>query len=1262
MKRLSLASSTRASLNEDSLTLYILQDEAMQEAERPSELLAQVNCVAPVKQGGRPGQRGQSGGGGSSGWKPTKDADKKKLAKDSDRGGSRRRECWLCGNPNHLSFVCPDRSDSDDDETKGGLGRAKRQGGVVLAGQRWEPTVSLAPEAGEDFQAMAAAVQVNQEVVLLDSGCSHHLVGMKAAFVDLGPSGNVKHVRGFNGALQDVQGRGTVALQGEAGKQVLIPGVLYVPGVRANLLSADQLKENGVKLQEDGDGMLLVSAAGDVLGRASYTGRVLCTDLRPCLTRSPMPPTEIVALRAIVSATKSTPDRLHARLAHVDMDTNRISAKHKVAIGLDLKSALGAHSPCVSCVGGKLARHTFPNRGSDAADMLAVVHIDLCRPFRVAAKDGSLYFLRLKDRKTRYVWVRLVAKKSNVLLELAKWLAMAERQTKKSVLMLRSDRGGEFLGKQFTDFVDGKGIIHDLTCPYTLQKNNMAEREMRTVVESVRTMLLHMGVQHHWWHLALRQAIWVHNCLERSALPPGTTPYQLFTGTKPDLSMARVWGCMAQFLVPEQQRGGKMKLKARWGLHLGVSTESKGWELLDIADNWVVTTSDVVFYENMSLEVWKSEHGPASGRTLTTSPTDTSTATLHLLAEVGEPAAEDVEDVSSPSPSPAPPFPPLVADLRRLTPASASGDEGSSEASPKAPTKSITGGCRDVQQVDMRVMSMSAREEQAEEVQPTMVNSAKGAAARQQPTGEQAAAKLTTEQSVTGQSTGELNLGEQSAGTPTMVQQDAEGGDDSRIRKLPEFFVPAIFIMVYEVGADDLVYDDAEDDDELPELDPDMHANPEHRWDISTMTVKEALASWKGVAVKAAMEEEIRSLVVMWTWELVERLPGENIVKNRWVLTTKCHIDDTVERKKARLDVKGFTQVNNTDHDETYVPVSSYVTPRIFLSIVAVLYLNLMQLDMKNAFLQRKLDRVLYMHQPDYFNNGTGRELKELLEAAFELREISLVQKYLRLEIVRDRSARKLWLHQQGYADKLRRRFLDEEQNGHTLKTPVSVNAYATFTFDDEEAQLGSGLTVRSDQHWHEVDHCLAYLANTRDTALEFGGGVESLKLVGYVDADDAGDKQNRTSTGGYVFVFGGATVSWSSQRIKCATLSSTESEYVAGTEAGKEGRRLRFLLAEFRQLDARTLTVLRVDNKSAITVAKGMGLMGNLKHMERQQAWLQHMVKCGKFSLRYISTAEQLADFLTKAMHYPAFNRCSIAIGQVRLVDMGDGDNDVQH
>ncbi|CAI7844548.1 unnamed protein product [Closterium sp. NIES-53] len=125
MKRMLVVPSTRATLNEDSLTSYILKDEAMQEAEQSMELLPQANYVAPAKQGGRPEQCGKPSGGGSSGGAPTKYADKQRLAMDSGRRrGERRRVCWLCGDPDHLFFECPDRSDFDDDDAKEGRERS----------------------------------------------------------------------------------------------------------------------------------------------------------------------------------------------------------------------------------------------------------------------------------------------------------------------------------------------------------------------------------------------------------------------------------------------------------------------------------------------------------------------------------------------------------------------------------------------------------------------------------------------------------------------------------------------------------------------------------------------------------------------------------------------------------------------------------------------------------------------------------------------------------------------------------------------------------------------------------------------------------------------------------------------------------------------------------------------------------------------------------------------------------------------------------
>ncbi|CAI7805305.1 unnamed protein product [Closterium sp. NIES-53] len=119
MKRMMMVSGTRESLNEDSITSYILQDEAMQEAEQPTELLPHAKCAAPTKLNQQQGQPEKPGGGGSGGGRLTKDVNEKRSTRDNGRGGGgRRRECWICHNRDHLSYECPNRDDSDEDDTK----------------------------------------------------------------------------------------------------------------------------------------------------------------------------------------------------------------------------------------------------------------------------------------------------------------------------------------------------------------------------------------------------------------------------------------------------------------------------------------------------------------------------------------------------------------------------------------------------------------------------------------------------------------------------------------------------------------------------------------------------------------------------------------------------------------------------------------------------------------------------------------------------------------------------------------------------------------------------------------------------------------------------------------------------------------------------------------------------------------------------------------------------------------------------------------
>jgi hypothetical protein len=76
-------------------------------------------------------------------------------------------------------------------------------------------------------------------------------------------------------------------------------------------------------------------------------------------------------------------------------------------------------------------------------------------------------------------------------------------------------------------------------------------------------------------------------------------------------------------------------------------------------------------------------------------------------------------------------------------------------------------------------------------------------------------------------------------------------------------------------------------------------------------------------------------------------------------------------------------------------------------------------------------------------------------------------------------------------------------------------------------------------------------LRGTATHALCFGGSDTFLQ--GYVDSDMVGDKDSRRSTTGYVFTIGRTTISWISKMQKVVSLSTTEVDYVAATEASKE-------------------------------------------------------------------------------------------------------------
>ena len=139
---------------------------------------------------------------------------------------------------------------------------------------------------------------------------------------------------------------------------------------------------------------------------------------------------------------------------------------------------------------------------------------------------------------------------------------------------------------------------------------------------------------------------------------------------------------------------------------------------------------------------------------------------------------------------------------------------------------------------------------------------------------------------------------------------------------------------------------------------------------------------------KQAMDDEMLALIQNQTWELVDLPGGKKPVGCRWVYTIKYNSDGSLERYKARLVARGYTQTYGLDYKETFAPVAKMNTVRVLISIAVNLDWELLQYDIKNAFLYGDLKEEIYMQMPPgYENEATQGKVCRLKRSIYGLKQ-----------------------------------------------------------------------------------------------------------------------------------------------------------------------------------------------------------------------------------------------------------------------------------
>ncbi|KAJ9532906.1 hypothetical protein QJQ45_010996 [Haematococcus lacustris] len=1012
-----------------------------------------------------------------------------------------------------------------------------------------KPTPSLAAAAQVAAMPRSSGLLSSERFWLADS--SHHITPDRSLLHDFqAVEQPVSLALGKNTARLVAHGVGNVRLVSESGQCFTLRGVLWAPDAAANYLSTVVADLAGWRVVQEGGGIRIEDRAnparfcvkGALVGR-SYLIR--CS-AEPAVVGCEPPATAH-------AVTAETPQLLHERLGHLSYGAMADLIGKGMVSGVSISAAqckAAGNGVCPGCAVGKMHRRvadTLPSLAPPVKGVLDLVHTDVCGPFHVASVGGYSYVVTFLDEYSGLSLVECVKAKSDVpgvIISTVQWL---ETQSGRKLKALRSDNGTEYINQEVRAFLASKGIQHQRSAPYSPEQNGSAERLNRTLIEKVRCMLYTAGLPARLWTEAVRTANHLRNLSPMRG--KGATPWELFFGVKPDISALRVFGATAYAHVPQHMRS-KLEGKAVQGFLVGYEMGSKAYRVL-VPGGKIIVTKDVVFDEL------------ARGEPLPVSEVAEVMATAEELS-VHTPAAE-------PSPEPAT----GGAGGEAVGSDSSGSDSGAGSAASAVASLARAATSWQPGSLAACVLQLPAA---AVPIPHTILEARASALAEQW-----AVATDAEMESLHGHRTWELVDPPQGCRPLDnrwvfSVKEDSQG----HIARLKARLVVKGFMQREGVDFTEL------------------HAP------VSKHATVRAL-----LATAAAWDMDLEHLDVKTAFlngyldeEIYMKQPAGYEDGSARVCRLKRALYGLRQaprawhaRLKAELEQLGFAASAADSCLFTMVRGNSKVLLAVYVD-----------------------DCLLAVSKGDA---ETMAWVKQRLAAVFDIHQLGSAERFLGMEIVRDRAAGRLVLSQERYAAAVVDRFglADARPKATPLSTSEQLvregevvlrmgeHSYAELvgslmhlavcTRPDIAHAVGlcaKYMAAPTQQHWEALYGVLRYVASTVSHGLAFGGAEG---LVGFCDADFAGDLDTRRSTTGFVFTMHGAAVSWSSRRQPTVAVSTTEAEYMAASAAAKEALWLRVLLADLSVGSAVEPVTIMCDNEAAITLIKHPIASARFKHID---------------------------------------------------------------